>query len=933
VKLLTRRRKRVADPVHNGSYDAAALIEALEEGSWRVPDRFNFTRDVVEILARDPKRRALTFLGKDGVIEPRSFHRLAEDAARWAILMRENGVEPGDRILVVLGKTPDWLEVMLASLKVGAVAVPCPETMSAAALGIRISGAGAKLVVAGEASAGELSRIADAPQVLYTEETRKLFPTMPSEAPTHDTSSRDPAFVLTTSGAASGPRGVVHTHGSTFAARLQAEHWLDAGPDDAVWCTADASTGVAVWNALLGPWSRGAEVVLHQEPFDPAERLTCIRRLDTTILCQTPREYAALLSAADISRHRPPKLRRLVATGDYLRPDVVSAYEEAWDLTICDGYGQVETGVVVASGAGAGVRPGSIGLPLPGLEVVVVDEQGSELEPGIEGELAVRGRPPTLFSSYWDSPDETKAAFRGDLYLTGDVARSDEDGFLWFLGRKRDLITSGGGHFGPIEVEEALAHHAAVAEAAAVGMRDLQRGGHYVRAFVVLEGGFEPSDRLVAEIREHARQSLAGHEVPREIEFVDALPTTSDGKVKRGDLRERPVVGLAPVWSPSPSPTLAPEPQSAPDPVSEPEGAAVAPPDAVAELPAEPVVESPAGFEQAVEFAPVESPTVEPVEPQPTVLHTEQLVELEAEPEPVVLEPEAHEPGLEPVAFVAEPEPVVLEPVAPESVAPPEPPMPEPEPPMPEPEPPMPEPEPPMPEPEPEALAPEPEPVSEPDPVPEPEALVPELQPLPLEVVEPAPEPEPPVLGPEPKHEPEPAALEPEALAPELTPEVSPAGPADELVLEPLRQPEPDPEPVAEVIPLVEPAPDPDSEELPDYVVVPGSERPAHESPIAPADLSFPTVPELVLEPATEQGTTEPRTADREETPDEPQGDRRASDRRTEKDRRRRSSHEPGDEGDETGWMQGLSNRLSAYSLSEDGSGPDDAESDPDSES
>jgi acyl-coenzyme A synthetase/AMP-(fatty) acid ligase len=897
VKLLTRRRNRVAPPVQNGSYDAAAVIEALEEGRWRVPDRFNFTRDVVEILARDPKRRALTFLGKDGVIEPRSFHRLAEDAARWAILMRENGVEPGDRILVVLGKTPDWLEVMLASLKVGAVAVPCPETMSAPALGIRISGAGAKLVVAGEASAHELSRVTDVPQILYAEETRRLFADMPSEAPTHDTSSRDPAFVLTTSGAASGPRGVVHTHGSTFAARLQAEHWLDAGPEDAVWCTADASTGVAVWNALLGPWSRGAEVVLHQGPFDPAERLTCIRRLDTTILCQTPREYAALLSAADLGRHRPPKLRRLVATGDHLSPDVVSAYEEAWDLTICDGYGQVETGIVVANGAGAGVRPGSIGLPLPGLEVVVVDEQGSELEPGIEGELAVRGRPPTLFSSYWDSPDETKAAFRGDLYVTGDVARSDEDGFLWFLGRKGDVITSGGGRFGPIEVEEALAHHAAVAEAAAVGMRDLQRGGHYVRAFVVLERGFEPSDRLVAEIREYARQSLVGHEVPREIEFVDALPTTSDGKVKRGDLRERPVVGLAPVWSPSPTPTLAAEPPLAPDPVSMEEVTAVASPDAIAAEPlTEPAVEPPPVFEQAVEVAPVEPPPVEPAEQEPTPLHAEQAVELEAEPEPVVLEPVVLEPVasapvvLEPVA----PEPIALDPVATEPVALPEPPVPEPE-----------------------ALVPEPDPVSEPDPAPEPEALVPELQPLPVEpVVEP---------------EPEMVAAEPKPLAPEPMPTVSsPAGPADELILEPLRppEPEPDPGPVAEVIPLVEPEPDFDPDELPDYVVVPGSERPAQESPIAPADLSFPSIPELVLEPATEQGTMEPRTTAREETQDAPQRERDASDRRTGKDRRRHSSHEPGDEGDETGWMQGLSNRLSAYSLSEDGAGPDDPERD-----
>ncbi len=288
MKLLTRRRKRVAALIGNGSYDAAAVVPALAEGRWAVPDRFNFTRDVVEVLARDPKRRALTYLGKDGVIEPRSFFLIAEGAARWATVLRENGVEPGDRILVLAGKTPDWLEVMLAALKVGAVGVPCPETMSASALGIRISVSQAKLVVAGEASRDEIARIAEGPTAVYIEETRARASSLPDEAPTHDTGVRDPAFILTTSGAASGPRGVVHTHGATFAARLAAEHWLDAGPHDAVWCTADASSGAAVWNALLGPWSRGAEIVLHQEPFDPLERLQCIRRLRSCAASSRP---------------------------------------------------------------------------------------------------------------------------------------------------------------------------------------------------------------------------------------------------------------------------------------------------------------------------------------------------------------------------------------------------------------------------------------------------------------------------------------------------------------------------------------------------------------------------------------------------------------------------------------------------------------------
>jgi len=889
--MLTRRRKAAAAVLENGSYDAAAVVPAVVDGRWAIPDRFNFTRDVVEVLARDPKRRALTFLGKDGVIEPRSFLRIAEGAAGWATLLRQSGVGPGDRVLVLAGKTPDWLEVMLGVLKVGAVAVPCPEAMPAAALAVRVSVAGAKLVVAGESARGEIERVADNPGALYIEETVALSRTLPDEAPTHDTSSRDPAFVLTTSGTAEGPRGVVHTHGAAFAARVAAEHWLDAGPHDAVWCTADASSAAAVWNALVGPWSRGAEIVLHQEAFDPDDRLRCIRRLDTTILCQTPAEYKALLGAADLSRYRPPKLRRLVSTGEHLSADVIAAYEQAWDLTICDGYGQAETGIVVANGAGPGFRPGSIGVPLPGFDVAVVDEQGTELGPGAVGELALRGRPPTLFAGYWEAPEETKAAFRGDAYLTGDTAASDEDGFLWFVGRSTDIVLSGGGRFGPVEVEEALDRHRAVADAAVVGMRDLQRGGQFARAFVVLAPGFEASDRLAAEIREHAAQSLAAHKVPREIELVDSLPTTADGKIKRLELRERPVTGLAAEWSPAPVPTLAPEPT--PEPV---------------ELDPPPVFENTAAVSaeraRAVETETQSrpdpwaepsdngpAPALEPPPETPTragMLDLERQSSREAVLKPVAdLEPE---PSVEPEAEVLTVEaPAAGTAIAPEPSA----------------------------DLEPEVLlasearaepVPEPQHVPEYEPEPEPEQTA-EV------VLEPAAAPEPPVL-------PQSELPEPEAfVVPEPEPVYEPEP-------EPLREAEPEPvhepEPVVAAVPFAAPEPPPgqETDELPDFIVVPGRERPPEDTTSSPdpSGLGFPPVTELILE------------RDDNDRPAQRESERRPAEddeRRSGKDRRGRSSHEPGDDGEETGWMQGLSNRLSAYSLSEDASTPDGPDDEP----
>lgn len=414
-----------------GTLDSA-LAPAVVDGRWRVPSKFNFTRDVVEVLAQDSKRRALTFLGHDGVIEPRTFGQLAHGAARWAACLRERGVGPGDRVLVLVGASPDWVEIMLAGIKVGAVTVPCAPDLPAAALDIRIAASGAKLVVAGIGAVESAS-------VLRVDEVRRQAHRLPKDAPTHDTATRDPAFIVSTSGRTNGPRGVLHTHASTFAARAHAEHWLDAGLGDVVWCTARTDSAQTLWSTLFGPWSRGASVVLHDGALDPAERFDLMHRLGVTVLCQSPAEYDALAETGQLARFHWARPRRLVSTGDDLPEDLIDVFEEQWGLTIHDGYGQTETGIVVGHGSGDGFRSGSIGRPLPGYEVSVVDERGNELPPGYEGEIALRGSPPPLFSGYWNAPDETNASFRGDWYLTGDVGARDEDGFFWLRGRIGDV--------------------------------------------------------------------------------------------------------------------------------------------------------------------------------------------------------------------------------------------------------------------------------------------------------------------------------------------------------------------------------------------------------------------------------------------------------------------------------------------------------------
>ena len=436
-----------------------ALRPALVDGRWQIPDRFNFTRDVVEALARDPKRRALTSLGKEGVIEHRSFLEISDGAALWATTLRENGVTPGDRVIVVAGNTVDWLEIVLGVMKTGAVVVPCMPSISASMLERQVSSTDAALVVAERALEPTIERMGFTPDAHFFEDSsgvKRSSKDIPVAA-THDTASRDLAFIVSTPGVGGTRKDVAHTHGSAFATRVQAEHWLDVGRGDAVWCTTDAASPLTMWNTVIGPWSRGAEVVLHEGEFDADERLDLMFRLGPSILCQSPAEYGALAAHPKLERFRSPRLRRLVSTGDFLDPEVVAVFEERWGLTIYDGYGQAETNIVVAHLADGASQPGSLGRALPGHHVAIIDDQGNELPAGIEGDLAVRGRPPTLFAGYWELPEETKSAFLGDWYLTGDVALVDEEGFFTFLGRAEDVITSERPHVQPLR-RRARAH-------------------------------------------------------------------------------------------------------------------------------------------------------------------------------------------------------------------------------------------------------------------------------------------------------------------------------------------------------------------------------------------------------------------------------------------------------------------------------------------
>ena len=491
----------------------------------------NFARDVV--AAAPATRLALVERARDGSRRAWSFGELDAGAAAFAGVLAARGVRRGDIVLTLIGNRPEWVLAMVACLRAGFVALPCTEQLRAKDLAQRIAVARPAAIVCDERNRAELEHALggdDIPVLLIPDPA--LFAPSGSPPAFAGLGDRDPCLITFTSGTSGAPKAVVHGQRYISGQALQAEHWLDAQPDQLVWCTASSGWSKSARNVFIAPWLRGAPALLHDGRFDPSERLAILDEEAVTVLCMAPTEFRVLAKRAD---PRPvDSLRGLVAAGEALNPEILRAYHEATGLWIRDGYGQTETGQTTGALAGEAPRPGSMGRALPGVRLFVE-----------EGELCLDPTTdPTFFLGYlgedvvrradgsWDVDDRRA---RG-TWRTGDQVREDEDGFLHFEGRADDVIISAGYRIGPFEVESALVSHGADAEAAAVSAPDEERGA-VVRAVVVLRDGAHGSAALVRELQDHVKEQTAPYKYPRIIEFADALPKTASGKVRRADLR------------------------------------------------------------------------------------------------------------------------------------------------------------------------------------------------------------------------------------------------------------------------------------------------------------------------------------------------------------------------------------------------------------
>jgi acyl-coenzyme A synthetase/AMP-(fatty) acid ligase len=500
---------------------------------------FNFARDVVSALAaHDRATQALVTVDDVGVVYRSTFGDLAMLSARWANLLAGKGITRGDRILVFVGETPAWHAIVLAGIQLGAVVVPTARSVGGDELAFRARHTATRVIVASRATAVTVEAIRAGlnpeTEVLYLEDVQEDLRTCSTLAPFAQTYADDVAFILYTRGTTGGHRGVMHTHAATFATRAQARQMFAARTGDLVWCTAETGSPTAVWNSMLGPWSCGAAVLVKEGPLDANERLELIELLGVTTLCHRPSEYALLSSLGELGHHDLPRLRRAASFGGAIGPEVQRTFRRTFGITIREGYGQTESPLMILNETR--LRPGSIGRRVPGHEVEVIDADGVAITSGAEGDIALRGTPPTLFAGYWQSPGTVRASAGNVWHLTGDRGRKDADGFFWLAGRAVDQVSSGGHLINPVAVERVLGTHPAVAESAVIG-RPESHGGAGVKAFVVLAGDYEPTPELATELLEHGRAALPSVTDLAEAEFVGALPKTADGEVRRIELR------------------------------------------------------------------------------------------------------------------------------------------------------------------------------------------------------------------------------------------------------------------------------------------------------------------------------------------------------------------------------------------------------------
>jgi acetyl-CoA synthetase len=533
--------------------DAQTDYERLYAGfRWNLPERYNIGVDVCDRwAATDPARIAIFDAKADGRVTPIDFRHLRALSNRVANLLTRHHVPRGARVAILLPQSVEVAAAHIGIYKAGLVALPLAILFGADALSFRLLNAGASVLITDAAGLAKVKPLrAHLPDL-------KLIISL--DGPDHDalgwtdalaresdeftpidTHRDDPALMIYTSGTTGQPKGALHAHRVLLGhlPGIQLPHEFMPQPNDLMWTPADWAWAGGLLNGLLPSLHFGVPVVARKfEKFDPEEAFRLMQDLAIRNIFVPPTALRMLRAVPEPRRRFQIHLRTIASAGEALGAETLHWGREALGLTINEAYGQTECNLVIASSAQLGVvKPGFIGRPVPGHRVGVIRPDGTLCEPGEEGQIAIMRPDPVMFLGYWNNDEGTRAKFIGDWMMTGDQALADEEGYIRFVGRDDDVITSSGYRIGPTEIEDCLMKHEAVALSAVIGKPDPLRT-EIVKAFLVLKPGFAPSDQLAADISAFVRQRLSAHEYPREIAFVDALPLTTTGKIIRRALR------------------------------------------------------------------------------------------------------------------------------------------------------------------------------------------------------------------------------------------------------------------------------------------------------------------------------------------------------------------------------------------------------------
>jgi acetyl-CoA synthetase len=519
---------------------------------WNIPERYNIAADVCDRHARDPGKVALIGVGDDGKTWEMTFREVQRKANQLANLLVSLGLVRGDRVMLLLGQNA-WTAIgHVACWKAGLISVPASTLFAADAIAYRLNTVGVRIVITDLANLPTVEkarlRAPAVEHVFLVDGTGPSAAFLPGTLETArdsfenvDTAADDPAFLNFTSGTTGNPKGALQAHRSMLGHLPGVELGLDSFPQpgDCMWSPADWAWLAGLMDVLMPAWFHGVPVLTFRAPrFDPEQAFTMMGRHRVRTALLTPTMLRVMRQIPDPVRRYGIDLRAIISGGESVGKDLHEWANDTLGAPVNEMFGQTECNLVLgSSGSIMPIKPGALGRAIPGHVAAIVDDDGQLLPAGEIGNLAFRSPDPVMMLEYWQNPEATRSKYADGWLITGDLARCDDDGYFWFHGRADDVITSSGYRIGPSEIEDALARHPDVVMAAVVGVPDPVRT-ESIKAFIILKEGTPPSPTLVENVRDFVRDHLARHEVPRDIEFVTALPMTTTGKILRRELRE-----------------------------------------------------------------------------------------------------------------------------------------------------------------------------------------------------------------------------------------------------------------------------------------------------------------------------------------------------------------------------------------------------------